>query len=563
MTQNFFFDKFFREIANVFIEYFVVVTPIYSLIIIFITARMYHTERVNTSSTDKKGTNICKFVTIMSYAYLIMSLVVAAYARFDEKLNVLYVYTSTTTELFNISLDCFKLYFIIITNAVIVIALTTYKNQSLDRGYYDFEQIALTCNDQESFKYSPTRNPDFLFMTLLFTLHLILHFLFITDNFIVFFILFETSIIPVFIIIGFFGKRSLKFKAMYYILYFTLVSAIPMLLSIMFLYNEVGTFDIPKIQHHLYLYDVTKYDKTTLTLLFFGFFIPFAAKLAIFPFHTWLPEAHVESSTEGSIILSGIMLKLGFYGITKFCIATFSWIIADVTPVILTFAVIGAITTTFSMYKQLDIKKIIAYSSVVHMNIALCGFFSFSTTSLTGGLLFSFSHAITSAGLFCAVGYLNDKLKTRNLLEISGLWSVMPKWSFCFFILVLSNAGIPGTISFVAEITLIGGLFENFPWVAWLVLLALVISSFRNFLLFTQVCMGVSPSFLNPYLIGEDEKKKIFVLKQWDLPFSGEGLILWYIVFYSVFTGLCPEFFIDLLKWTVEEKITFYGQSSL
>lgn len=555
MTTNFKNINFFDQIANWLIEFYVSVTPIYAILIIWKAVILYRNNNIEHTFNRKWSTIWALGFSMLSIS-LLFSVIIAAYARFTGQLNALHTYGSTI-EFFNVSLDCLKLYFLIISHIVLLIALTTYKNQILDRGYYDASLIPSENNpisDSKETHMQYNKNPDFLFIALIFTLHLILHFLFLTENLLVFFILFESSIIPVFCIIGFFGKRSLKFNAMYYILYFTLVSATPMLLSIIFLYSKVGTFHFPAVQHHIYVYGVIQYDKKVLILLFFGFFIPFAVKLSLFPFHTWLPEAHVESSTEGSIILSGIMLKLGFYGMMKFCIPTFYWILGDVSAVILLFAVLGSITTSFSMYKQLDIKKIIAYSSVVHMNMAVCGFFSFSQTAITGAILFSFAHALSSAGLFCAVGYLYDKLKTRNLLEISGTWEYMPKWSFFFFILILSNAGIPGTINFVAEITLIGGLFENFNTVALFILIALVISSFRNFLLFTQICMGVSSSFLNPYLVYEDtKKKKVLIIKQWDINFSGEGLTLCYITFFSVLTGLNPEFFIDLIQWEAEE----------
>lgn len=533
---------FFETLAINFIEFYMYVTPIYCISIATLSLVKYTKNSVEKNNLQNK--NFYKFVISMSYMILLMSVIVGFYANFTGNFNVLYVYTSNV-ELFSFSLDCLKLYFLIISNLIMVISLISFKDQDIDKSFYDFVSI-----ENEQCDYSSNKKHYFLFIALVFTLHAILHFMFITDNILVFFIFFEASIIPIFSIIGFFGKRSIKFKAMNYILYFTLVSAIPLLLAIVFIWSKVGTFYYPIIKFFFYN-NAAFFSIEVLIFLFFCFFIPFAVKLALFPFHTWLPEAHVESSTEGSIILSGIMLKLGFYGIIKFCIGFFAVITLKVSAYIFTCAILGSIATSFAMYKQLDIKKVIAYSSVVHMNIAICGFFSCSQTATAGALLFSFSHALSSAGLFCAVGYLHDKLKTRNLLEISGLCVYMPKWSFLFFILILTNASLPGTISFVSEITLIGGLFEFFPITSCFLLIPIVVSSYRNFILFTQLCMGVPSSYLNPYFISEYNEKKILIVKHWDINiYSGEGLVLCFICFFSVYTGLMPAFFINLIKWT-------------
>jgi NADH:ubiquinone oxidoreductase subunit 4 (subunit M) len=301
----------------------------------------------------------------------------------------------------------------------------SFYNQIFDRSFYrimngyDYSSSTTAVSDEfeQNYVVSEKINKIF-FLFFIFSLQLILHILFITDNIIYFFIAFEASVLPVFGIIGFFGKRSLKFKAMTYLLYFTLASAVPLICVISYIYVNSGTFYYSGIK---FFFFNSQFSDFTYKLLFIGFFIPFAVKLAMFPFHTWLPEAHVEASTEGSMILSGIMLKLGFFGIVRFCLSFFPSITMSVAPFILGFCFIGAISTSFSMYKQLDIKKIIAYSSVVHMNIAIFGYFCGSHTGIEGALLFSFSHGVSSAGLFCAVGFLHDKLKTRNLMEISGL----------------------------------------------------------------------------------------------------------------------------------------------
>lgn len=250
----------------------------------------------------------------------------------------------------------------------------------------------------------------------------------------------------------------------------------------------------------------------------------------------------------------------------------------DVAPFILFFALIGSISTAFSMYKQLDAKKIIAYSSVVHMNIAVFGYFCGSQLGIQGAMFFSFSHGLISAGLFCAFGYLHDKIKTRNIMEISGLWVYMPRWSFFVFILLMANAGLPGTVGFIAEFSLICGLFEHFPFMAVLMLVPTALAAFRNYLLFTQICMGVPSTYFGEYFLKrknisnnfknkfnknnfnsnkefpiihkntKEESVNIFIIKNWDLQFTGEGVTICFITFFSVYTGLCPQYFVNLVE---------------
>ena len=278
--------KTLKFIFSTSISFYISTVPFYSFFIALFAYKLYKHIRVEVIS-EKKRKNIFNFVILMSYFYLVLAMTVALYARLDKRLNIIYSFSSSNNiELFNFSLDSLKLFFMIITNIAVIIALTTYRNQGLNRGYYNINLMPLSDDDIKSFKPSRTKNPDFLFIFLIFLLHLILHFLFLTDHFLVFFILFEISIIPIFIIISVFGERSSNFNVLYYVPYFIFVSTIPMILTLKFIYDEAGTFDINKVQEYFHIYDTLRYDKTTMILFFAGFFIPFAAKLGIFPFHT-------------------------------------------------------------------------------------------------------------------------------------------------------------------------------------------------------------------------------------------------------------------------------------
>lgn len=255
-------------------------------------------------------------------------------------------------------------------------------------------------------------------------LQLLLLLFFYTDNLLVFFTAFEASVLPIFLLMGFFGKRSQKFRAMAYLLFFTLLSALPLLGLLLLLYQRSGTVDYGQLlllqQRGLLL------TPAELPWAFMAFFLPFGVKMAAFPLHGWLPEAHVEASTEGSMLLSGVLLKVGLYGVLRCCLELCAGATLGLAPYLLTLALVGALITSLSAYRQLDLKKIIAYSSVVHMNLSLMGCFCLSSTALSGTLYLNFGHAVVSAGLFAAVGVLQDRTRTRSLLELSGLDRSMP-----------------------------------------------------------------------------------------------------------------------------------------
>ena len=309
-----------------------------------------------------------------------------------------------------------NLYFLLLTHGLLALTLLSFRQGSLE------ERASLPLSATAALQRQRAQT---LFGVLLAFLGFNLSVYFSCENLALFFLTFEASALPIFGVILFYGKRSPKFRAAAYLLYFTLLSAVPLLGLLLVLYQRSGTLFYPELlalQHQGLL---LKPGSETL-LAFLAFFLPFGVKFSFFPLHSWLPEAHVEASTEGSMLLSGILLKLGFYGIVKCCLPLCGGALFGVAPALLSLALVGSLAGSLATYRQLDLKKIIAYSSVVHMNLSLVGYLSLSAVAFQGALFMNFSHAVVSAGLFSAVGLLQDRTRSRALPELSGLQSVMP-----------------------------------------------------------------------------------------------------------------------------------------
>jgi proton-translocating NADH-quinone oxidoreductase chain M len=381
-------------------------------------------------------------------------------------------------------------------------------------------------------------------------LQLLLQLFFYSDNLLVFFASFEASVLPIFLLMGFFGKRSQKFRAMAYLLFFTLLSALPLLLLLLELYQRSGTV------HYGALLALQASGRllssAELPWAFMAFFLPFGVKMAWFPLHGWLPEAHVEASTEGSMLLSGVLLKVGFYGLLRCCLGLCGGAAAGLAPYLLTPALVGATIASLSAYRQLDLKKIIAYSSVVHMNLSLMGCFCLSSTALSAALLLNFGHAVVSAGLFAAVGALENRTRTRNLLELSGLDGVMPNWCLALLLLLLANAGFPGTVGFLGEAGLLWGCYQSFVWTPTLALPAVGLMGLRCLLLYAQLAWGVPAPFLNPTRLPELQSfpthERLLLLRHWDVGYRRDGLVLTLLAGLSLLLGLWPQPLLVLLE---------------
>jgi NADH-quinone oxidoreductase subunit M len=268
-----------------------------------------------------------------------------------------------------------------------------------------------------------------------------------------FYIFFESTLIPMYFLIGIFGSRNRKIRAVYLFFFFTLVGSLLMLLSLLYIYSKTGSFD------YIYLlaFPFTFNEQFWLWL---GFFFSFSSKIPLFPFHIWLPEAHVEAPTIGSILLAGILLKLGVYGFLRFSLTIFPDACIFFSSFVQTLSVLGIIFASFAAIRQTDIKRIIAYSSVSHMNLVTAALFSFNSISIEGVVFQSISHGFVAGGLFLLIGFLYDRYSSRDLDHYSGLVHSMPLFSVFFLILTLSNIALPGTSSFIGEFLLLLGIFS-------------------------------------------------------------------------------------------------------
>lgn len=299
----------------------------------------------------------------------------------------------------------------------------------------------------------------------------------------IFYLLFESVLIPLFILVGIWGSRERKIFASSQLLLYTLFGSLFVLNAIIYFLLNSGSAEISIINSVLLEPGV---EFVLWSLFFFGFCI----KVPMMPFHLWLPEAHVEAPTAGSVLLAGVVLKLGSYGFVRFLIYLWPFISLYFVPLIFLLATISVIFGSLITLRQIDIKKIIAYSSVVHMNFSLLGLFSFSASGLLGGLIATLSHGFISSGLFLSVGVLYERYHSRLLKYYGGIAQMMPFFSVFFFFLTLGNISFPFTLNFLGEFLIILGLFYKNIILAILNVFSLVLSTIYAFWLMNRLLFG-------------------------------------------------------------------------
>ncbi|MBI1308914.1 MAG: NADH-quinone oxidoreductase subunit M [Proteobacteria bacterium] len=278
---------------------------------------------------------------------------------------------------------------------------------------------------------------------------------FVAQDFILFYLFWEAMLIPMFLIIGLWGGENRVYAALKFFLY-TFVGSVLMLIAGLWMFTHTGTFSLP-------VWSTTHFPIAAQSLLFLAFFAAFAVKVPMWPFHTWLPDAHVQAPTAGSVILAGILLKMGAYGFLRFSLPMFPEAAHTFAPFIFTLSAIAVVYAALVAYVQTDVKKLIAYSSVSHMGMVTLGIFAMTPESLHGALLVMLNHGIVSAGLFLAVGVIYDRLHTRELAKFGGLVQIMPAYAFAVMFLTLAAVALPGTNSFVGEFLALAGSFPSAP----------------------------------------------------------------------------------------------------
>lgn len=325
-----------------------------------------------------------------------------------------------------------------------------------------------------------------------FILEFFLFIVFSSLNLLVFYLAFEAVLIPIYFVIGFYGSRTRRIRASYMLFFYTLFSSLLMFLALLYIFFIVGSLDYHTIRNFSLLPFTEK-------ICWLAFFFSFAVKMPLLPFHIWLPEAHCEAPTSGSVILAGILLKLGGFGFIRYSLGLFPESSAYFTPLIFLVSVLSVLYASMTTLQQVDLKKIIAYSSVGHMGLVTIGIFSGNSQGIVGSTFLMISHGIISSALFLCISILYERHHTRIIRYFSGLVNTMPIYTCFFFIFTLGNIGLPGTSSFIGEILILFGCFEINNFVCLLAAFGMVIGGGYSLWLFNRIFFGNLKTFSITY----------------------------------------------------------------
>jgi len=359
--------------------------------------------------------------------------------------------------------------------------------------------------------------------------------MFVSIDILLFYVFFEAVLIPMYLIIGIWGGDRRIYASFKFFLY-TLLGSVLMLIAIIVMYINTGIMNIQDLQGNNFLFE-------TQIFLWLAFFASFAVKIPMWPFHTWLPDAHVEAPTAGSVILAGVLLKMGGYGFIRFSLGMLPEATAYFTPLIMILSIIAIIYTSLVALAQTDIKKLIAYSSVAHMGIVTIGIFLTNQQGLEGAMMQMISHGIVSAALFLCVGVIYDRMHSRKINFYGGLVNKMPIYSSVFMIFMLGSVGLPGTSGFIGEFLVIVGAFKYSSLIAIGAATGIVLSAVYMLYLYKRIIFGN---------INNDKLREILDLN------LREKIILIPLAFCVILLGVYPNLFIDPMRLSIQVIIENY-----
>jgi NADH-quinone oxidoreductase subunit M len=364
---------------------------------------------------------------------------------------------------------------------------------------------------------------------------------FVSLDLFLFYVFWEVTLVPMYFLIGIWGGKRRVYAAVKFFLY-TMAGSLLMLLAILFLGINGGSFSLPELlQNNTWL---AQAGPTVEMLLFLAFGIAFAIKVPMWPFHSWLPDAHVEAPTAGSVILAGVLLKMGTYGFLRFNLPLFPNASREAAPFIAVLAIIGIIYGAIVSFAQTDVKKLVAYSSVSHLGFVMLGIFALTPQGVQGALLQMINHGISTGALFLLVGFIYERRHTREMAEFGGLWKIVPIYGSIMLIVALSSMGLPGLNGFVGEFTILLGTWASNPWWAAFAAVGVILAAIYILTMFQKMFMGETHN---------DENRHLFDLSRREL---------WVIVPLLVFIfiiGVFPQPFFNTMTASVQQLLQGIG----
>jgi NADH-ubiquinone oxidoreductase chain 4 len=459
---------------------------------------------VSISNSSENQKRIALGITLINF---IISLVL--WGQFDSSYNGFQFVQEFTTVSFchlHVGIDGISLWFVLLTTFLIPMCLLA-----------SWESITVFVRE---------------FVIAFLVLETLLIGVFVVLDLLLFYIAFESVLIPMFLVIGVWGSRERKIHAAYYFFLFTLLGSLFMLLAVLVLYFSAGSSDYIVLATA----DLTE---TRQRAVWLGIFLAFAVKVPILPFYVWLPYAHTEAPIGGSIILAGILLKLAGYGFLRFSIGILPDASAYFTPLVYALSVISIIYSSFTTLRQFDLKSIVAYSSIGHINVVNLGIFSNTIQGIEGSILLMLAHGIVSPALFICVTILYDRHHTRVLKYYRGMVLNMPVYTVFFFVFTLANIATPLSANFVGEFMTFTGGFQQNPVLTILGALSIVLSAAYSIWLFNRVSFGASSVYLTP--VGDINRREFMLL----LP----------LLFLTLLIGIFPNFLLEPLHLSVSNLL--------